>query len=198
MKLLILANDFTYKYFNGAEDGIEYCHQLPIYWNMEYEGTTIDCKALLDVVYIDHNNKTIEPIDLKSIGKSVNEFDKSFLQFGYYRQAAWYTLAIAAWVKHERPYLSDYVIKPFKFIVVESKINSYNPAIIYQCSHHDIHVGMYGGYDKYDTKWPGVYELLSSYLWHEETNKWNMAKDLYDNKGVRKLDVFKKHEENNS
>lgn len=194
MKALVEANPNTRKFFYSDNDNIEFVHQLPIYWSKHDDSEhTVDCKALLDCVVLDHENKTVQPADLKSIGKSVDDFPISFLQFGYYRQAAWYTLAIQDWMKNQRTDLKDYKLLPFKFIVVESNIKSTKAAVVYNCTDNDIEVGLNGGSTPEGRYYRGVNDLLRDYCWHERTNQWDMPRDLYENNGERELNVFRKN-----
>lgn len=179
----ILANTFTHKYFVNNEENIELIHQLPIYFN--YKG--YECKALLDGVYINHKEKYIQPFDLKTIGKNVYDFPISFLQFGYYRQAAFYTEAFKQYQKENLD--GDYEVKPFIFIVVESKLGSSFPAIIFETTKHDIHGGIYGGYrgNKY---YKGIDELLDAYTYHNTTQQWDLPMDVFKQNGRIILDTF--------
>lgn len=69
---------------------IELIHQQPIYFT--YRNT--QCKALLDGIQIDHKNKIIQLFDLKTTHKPVYDFPEAFVQWGYYRQAAFYREAL--------------------------------------------------------------------------------------------------------
>lgn len=120
-------------------------------------------KALLDGIKIDHKEKTIEPFDLKTTGKSVYEFKDSFLKYGYYTQAALYDEGIQHPESPVFEYLEGgYFVKDFKFIVTETKVSSYNPALIFKTSKKDREVGMNGGYiqGKY---YKGINQLLEDY-----------------------------------
>ena len=190
---VIEENPYIVKYFKPqeGEGNIERIFQLPIYFKIGEEA----CKALMDEVYIDHDAKTIQPLDLKSTGKTVYEFPVSFYQFGYFRQAAFYLLALQQYLQSRAEWdtkdILSYEILPFKFIVVESKANSNNPALIYECSENDIYTGLYGGYVKSSSsKVKGIYELLEDYKWHRNNNKWLMPREAYENEGKLGLDVF--------
>ena len=74
----IRTNPTTSKYFETSKD-VEISDQLAIYFS--YCG--IDCKALLDRVIIDHINKTIQPIDFKTMGDQTIYFPKSLRQRRY-------------------------------------------------------------------------------------------------------------------
>ena len=86
------------KYFkpNEAPNGVDIQLQLPILFEID----DIGCKALLDIVIFDHNNKTITPIDLKTMSGNIIDFPKSVKQRGYMIQAAWYTEALKQMCKN--------------------------------------------------------------------------------------------------
>lgn len=183
----IKANSYTHKYFfkNPLLD-VLLLHQVPIYFN--YKG--IDCKALLDGILVDHDEKTIQPFDLKTIGKSVFDFEQSYLQFGYYRQAAFYNIAIQAEDSPVKCYLDEgYTILPFIFIVIENKLSSSTPALIYRVSEKSLEGGLNGGYvnNKY---YKGVNELLEDWEYHNKTNKWEFPRSVYQNNGIVELNTF--------
>lgn len=187
MKYLVLCNPFIYDYFmNVGNKDIELIHQLPVYFTCQ----EIECKALLDGIKIDHKAKTIQPFDLKTIGKGVWNFSMSFYQYGYYRQAAFYTYALELWVKEHN--LQDYNLLPFQFVVVESKKSSRQPAIVYQCSPSDLRAGKEGGCLKQwnDKCLKGYIELLEDWKWHLEKDYWLMPRDLYQQEGKLNLDIF--------
>lgn len=100
------TNKATSVYFNAEE--VHY--QVPIYF--EYDG--VPCKALLDMVIFDRENKTIQPIDIKTTGEYTINFPKALKRMRYDIQAAFYTEALR-WLYPE------YEILPFKFIVESTK-----------------------------------------------------------------------------
>ena len=89
-------------------------YQFPIYF--EYRG--VQCKALLDMVLVERDDKgkilSITGIDLKTMNGNTYSFPYSIKARRYDIQAAWYTLAL----QHHFavPEGSD-VIKPFQFVV---------------------------------------------------------------------------------
>lgn len=181
----ILSNKFVEKYFVNKYPHIELCHQLPIY----FEYKELECKSLLDGVRIDHLNKTIEPFDLKSIGRNVYEFPFSCLSYGYYCQAAFYIIALKEYIKNERKDLLEYTFLPFAFIVVESKLTSSYAALIFETCDRDIEVGLNGGYrgSKY---YKGINELIEAYKYHMTSGQWNLPKDVYEANGRILLNLF--------
>lgn len=183
---LIAANVHTTEYFYNTDPNVELVHQVPIY----FTHMGVECKALLDGVMINHVRKEIQPFDLKTTGMSVYSFPENFVRFGYYRQAAFYTQALLSKESPIVPLLEDgYKLLPFKFIVAETKPNSYHPAVIYNCTDNDIKVGLDGGYYN-GRRVKGVNELLQNYLWHKEHDLWDLPRELYVNNGEISLDVF--------
>lgn len=123
----IRTNEATSKYFN--KEGVKF--QVALYF--EYEG--VDCKALLDMVIFDEENKTIQPIDIKTMGEGTLRFPISLRKRRYDIQGAFYTEAL------ERIF-PDYVILPFIFIV-ESTTNPGNP-LIYTLDSSLLNIGKNG------------------------------------------------------
>lgn len=195
-KELLLANEFTKPYF-FPEEGCELLSQVPIYFKCLYSDLDNassgyeECKALLDGIIINHDDKTIQPYDLKTTGKSVYSFKDAFLEYGYYRQAAFYDWAIRQPESPVREYLKQgYQILDFKFIVVETKVTSSHPAIIYEVTDDCLQMGRYG--DTIGNRYyKGIFQLIKDYQFHKENNYWDMPKSLYENKGIIKLEVFK-------
>lgn len=207
----LMGSPFTRDYFLNNKDHIEIIYQVPIYFVVD----GIRSKALLDGIMIDHKNKWITIFDLKTIGKPLNKFKYSFLDYGYYLQAGWYTKAVKqlidhknwkvigdilmpekAWVdtkiselNHKFKELYDYQIKDFQFIVAETKPFYQNPAQIFEVDNNQLNKAWTGGYhnNKY---YEGINRLLDTYKWHVEMDYWDMPKELYLNQGKVKLDLL--------
>lgn len=183
---LIKANPEALSYFINYDSDIELLHQVPIYF--EYDG--VECKGLLDGIKIDHNLRTIQPFDLKTTGKDIYEFPQAFVNYGYFRQAAFYTYAVQCPESPVYQLLQEgYQLLNFQFIVVETKPKSVMPALIFDCTDKDIICGINGGFiNKKYIK--GIDELVKAYKWHVETDKWDLPYDLYMSNSHITLDVF--------
>jgi hypothetical protein len=193
-KELILANEFIEQYFVAKGIGQEILRQVPIYFRYMEE----DCKALLDGVLIDHRQRTIQPYDLKTTGKSVYDFPKSYLQYGYYRQGAFYTHAICSETSPVYQYLSEgYTLLDFIFIVVETKLSSSHPAVIFRTAPRDRECGLSGGYigKRY---YKGINDLIADYKFYKSNDYWDLPRDLYENKGEILLNEFNDDNEEDS
>ena len=191
----IRTNPTTSKYFETSKD-VEILDQLAIYFS--YCG--IDCKALLDRVIVDHKNKTIQPIDFKTMGDQTLYFPKSLRQRRYDIQAAFYTEALKSKKEYE-----TYKILPFKFIV-ESTINPGNP-LVFTCSQELLRIGQFGapktylygkivseGYDHMSEyrsmvtlEIKGFHQLIEDYKWYME-NEFEKNKKIVESQGEFQLD----------
>jgi hypothetical protein len=99
-------------FFNHSSKDIDIYRQFPIYFIYK----DVECKALLDFLIIDHTSKTIIPADLKTMAGFTLRFPDSMKARRYDFQAAFYKLAVEAFVE-ANPQFKDYIIRPFRFIV---------------------------------------------------------------------------------
>jgi hypothetical protein len=195
-KEYLLNNPYTRPYFQDPRSHIIIKTQVGIVF--KHSEDDVQCKALLDGIIIDTENKTIQPYDLKTIGVSITSFPFSFLKYGYYLQAAHYYNAVKymlenhsedlrlAWDLPESP--KDYELKFMEFVVSEKKLTQSNPARIFCTTENDYKLGLNGG--KVGRRYyPGINELISQWKWHEENNNWDYPKELIENNGKFILDI---------
>ncbi len=174
----------------------ESLNQLAIYFELD----GISCKALLDRVNIDHWNKTLQPIDIKTIGDYTKSFKFNAQRFRYDIQAAWYTEALTKWAVFNYP---EYTILPFQFVVESTKYPGFCP-LVFTCSQEDLNSGKYGvnvinhieiynPYGKLIVERPRTYkgflEGLKLYKWYEE-NSYDLDKEIVESKGNLTLEVW--------
>lgn len=69
------------------------------------------------LIIVDHNTKTITPVDLKTSSKSEWDFYKSFIDWDYQIQARLYWRIIRN-VLDKDPVFKDYKLEDYRFIVV--------------------------------------------------------------------------------
>lgn len=157
------TDKFTSVYFNNSN----YEYQVPLY-------ATIDgvmCKGLVDILEINEENKTVRVVDLKTTGKSVNNFIQSMLTYRYDIQGAYYTELLEL---QER--FKDYTILPPRFIVIETDL--WNPPLIFELSKLAMHLAKWGG-----EKLVGYRQILSAYKMHVTTEQWDYPVE-YNTEGV--------------
>ena len=115
----------TKEYFktdNPFEPEIERLYQLK--FKATIEG--VNYRIMMDEAYVDHKNKTIRPIDLKSSSKREYNFPKSFLEWGYMWQGKLYTKVLRENILKDE-YFKDFTILPYIFIVVNNKGDNPTP-----------------------------------------------------------------------
>jgi hypothetical protein len=188
MKEMLSNNEFTKKYLVDLPSNpmIDEYNQLEIIW---YFGET-ECKSILDKVLVDHNDKRIIPIDIKTTSKGVGNFIQSYLRFGYFRQCSFYDYAIRYWLEHLSGIKNwkEYTIERFRFIVADSNLNDY--PLIYICSEEDLKFGAQGGYLPYNTKYyPGWITLVESLIDHQNRRDWRYPIGQLNMKGELTINI---------
>ena len=100
---------------NQSED-VEVYYQLK--FKGEYEG--INYRCMVDAIIVNHTNKTIQPIDLKTSSHNEWEFPLSFQKYRYDLQARLYWRLIKQNLEKD-DFFKDYKLLDYKFIVINKK-----------------------------------------------------------------------------
>lgn len=111
-------NNLTKAFFNVNpwETDIEKVFQLK--FKASFEGIPVRC--MFDELIVDHVNKVIYPIDLKTTGHPEEEFDGSFATWRYDIQAKLYTYILQECIKRD-PYFSQFKIQHYQFVVINRR-----------------------------------------------------------------------------
>lgn len=96
-----------------AHPGIERYYQLK--FKTVEDGIPLKCMA--DLIIVNHNNKTVTPVDLKTSGHPEYRFYNSFIKWRYWIQAQLYWHLIRK-AMDEDDFYKDYELLDYKFIVV--------------------------------------------------------------------------------
>lgn len=128
-----------------------------------------ECSGTLDVLDINHNDKTIRGWDLKTSSDAAN-FEDSYYKYGYFMQATWYNLAMLYYKHFVNPELKEYKLLPFRFIVVDKQLPY---PLVYEASKK------YKGLDKIES-------TLRLWNWHKENKIW-ISRDHYLNNKILQL-----------
>ena len=135
--------------------------------------------SFLDYIKIDHVNKTIRGIDLKTGSKPVADFMTNFVKYRYYLQGVIYQMALRAYTKENG--IEHYDLLPFQFL--------------YCGRYEKIPTTLEFG-EKWETgalrgftttsgyKYKGLYELVDNIEWHWRNEVFNMSKEQYENNGL--------------
>lgn len=179
------TNNWTSKYFEENDmfnEDIEAHYQLKFKLSPEQSKIKIPIgiRCMFDRIVVDHKNKTIQPIDLKTTGKPEESFDESFLQWRYDLQATmyWYIL----WSNCQLDdYFKDFTVLPFKFIC----INRWNKTpLIWEYPECTIFKRKKGSDNKIYKPWT---ELLVEVAWFFEYKQYDYSYESYQQEGERKL-----------
>jgi len=194
-------NPFTKKYF-VPEDGVELIFQPRILWDLQFYShidgklTSVPAKSMLDIIRIDHNEKKIQPVDLKT---GAERFMKSFWKWRRDLQGSMYQQATLRSIE-----LSDmpYEVENMRFVFADT--NMYNPPRIYRMTDNDIAVGRTGSMNKSIAdpgdgaiithlrthRIKGYAQLAAELEWHQKMDKWEYSYDLYQSNGEVDIDAF--------
>lgn len=121
----------------------------------EFEGIPVRC--MFDRILVDHRNRTITPIDLKTSSHKEYEFPDSFIQWKYYIQANLYSWILGRIIRNT-PY-KDYEIQPYAFVVINRF--SLKP-LVWRYSQKDAAEDILLG-DKWYRNWPVLLKELHHY-----------------------------------
>lgn len=146
------------------------------------------CKAMIDLLIVDHVEKRIGIYDLKSSGWDIGNFEYNIIKNKYYLQWSMYYQAVLSWFKEIG--FQGYSITPMKFIVVSSDMSE-NP-LIYTTSDKDIVDGI-KGFKRNGKVHKGLDQIISEITWHTSYSIWNMSYTDYQNKGIRKVSLFEEN-----
>lgn len=180
------TNQFTKEYFE-KKDGVEIMYQVALLFKAE----DVNCKALLDILFIDHINRKVRVVDIKTTGTSVYAFKSSYMKYRYYLQGAYYTRAVHEHLKDEG-IEQDYELLSPLFLVAEKA--NVNPPFVYEMSWADVNVAINGGLYR-DKRIKGYKELLRDLKWHEENQLWEYPKQVYLDNGIIQLNELTSHKD---
>lgn len=132
------------------------------------------CKSLLDRCIFDHVNKKIILIDLKTTSDVYN-FKHSVEEFDYYRQIAYYLLAITWYMKDQDIDISDYNCEAY--IVAIQTNGSYEVRVFNMFNETEL-----------DSRKDTIISALSELSYHYQTNNWEHTRSYYEGNGTEELE----------
>lgn len=119
-------------FVDEQSEDIEYLYQQKYLKNFEIGfNEVIPVKAMLDLIVVNHKDKTIRPVDLKTSANPAYMFKDNFLKYRYDIQAQLYTDMLVK-VKNDSHVFAEYDVLPFQFAVISPSDNvpllfEYNP-----------------------------------------------------------------------
>ena len=180
----LMTHPYTAKYFAKGIKGIEIIYQ----YKFDALVNNRRCKGMLDCLVVNHNEKLIFPIDLKT-GESANkDFPMLYTMHKYHIQGALYREALKSIVDDDFT-LMGYEVKPFEFVYI-SKLNPNKPSRF--LVGEDMHEAALQGFtDRYGYQHRGVYDLLDDYYYSIENNNAMYSQEEIDRKGLLVMDLKK-------
>lgn len=165
------ANELLFNY----PETFEVHNEFHINW--EYPNASslgdLPCKSLLDRVMIDHTNKKIILVDIKTTADVYN-FKHSVEEFDYCRQLAYYWLAIHWYFKNE-----------LKLNIEEYEYETYIVAVQ---SHDEYEVRVFKFNSKaIEERLVTIDYAIKRIAWHKNNNLWDHMKEYYDEDGAELL-----------
>tara|TARA_R110000772_G_scaffold62137_5_gene139668 strand:- start:4249 stop:5367 length:1119 start_codon:yes stop_codon:yes gene_type:complete len=177
----LITHSFSSKYFDQNQPGIELIYQ----YKFIAEVRGFKCKGMLDCVMIDHNEKKIYPIDLKTGESPAEKFNEVILIHKYYIQGALYKEALMD-IMSKDPDLKGYQLQEFEFLYI-SKMNPYKPVVWVMPNSLHEHA-MKGFVDVFGYEHRGVNDLLEDYYNCKEGRYCEYLQEVYENEGRIMLD----------
>jgi hypothetical protein len=154
--------------FSDPEEGnIKAENESPIYWDfpIDYDGHRVKCKSLIDRLVVDHINKKVTIVDLKTTS-ILGDMTAEIAARNYYRQLSFYTLA----VQQSKMFPDDYEYEAY--IVA---VNTQDP---FECRVYKLTDA------EYQKQVIEISNLMKQISWHWFTNQWDYSRTYYDGDGT--------------
>lgn len=152
-------------------DEVEEHNEFHINW--EHNG--VKCKSLLDRVVIDHSNKVVTLIDLKTTADAFN-FKHSVEEYDYYRQIEFYFEALAWYFKNELGLDIDEYEKKAYIIAIQS--NSNNQVRVFNMLNQE----------ELSKRSDIISNTLKEISYHINSGNWEHTRKYYENDGIEELE----------
>lgn len=115
MAYILKTDPYHSTLFNRKSgNGVEYLYQLQFKVRRWIGDDLVDVKIMPDLLIVNHNEMTIQPVDLKTSTCPAHEFWNQFIKFRYDIQAAMYADVLQIKINSTKEY-RDYRILPYIF-----------------------------------------------------------------------------------
>jgi hypothetical protein len=164
----IAANKLLYLTDEDRMNGLEEYNEQVIFF--EYMG--VECKSMIDRFIVNHKDKTIKLIDLKTTS-NLGDFGHSFEEFKYYRQMAFYWIALYSYFKEQGINLSDYSKETY---IVGLQKGDVPECRVFEITEDWLTLGH-----------SEISEVLYELKWHFDNDLWEHRQEYYENNGIEKI-----------
>lgn len=168
------ANELLY----NLPETCEQHNEFHINWEFPktFENYQLSCKSLLDRLCIDHTEKKIMLIDLKTTA-DVNNFKHSIEEYDYRRQLSFYWLAIHWYFKYELNI--DIAEYSYETYIVAIQSNNGYEVKVFKFSPESI-----------EERLTIISETIRQICWHKQNNLWDYSRSYYEGDGSELYDSF--------
>ena len=176
----LITNPWCSEYFYTRSDrDLQTLYQPPLVFELD----NVSYKTLPDLIFINHNDKTIKAIDIKHTEK-LNDFYKSYIDFRYDIQEILHTIGTLWYAQEKYP---DYKVLPTEFLVCSK--NSYGKVLRFYTENLNHFYRYANGWStKYGRKLRSIKQLADDLQWYE-TNGYSERRELVENRGLIKLEI---------
>lgn len=154
--------------------GLSYEWECHNEFHINWECQGVQCKSLLDRVCFNFEKKKVILIDLKTTS-NVYDFKHSVEEFDYYRQLAYYTMAIRWYLQNVREIDPDDFDLEVYIIAIGKDDNN--------------QIRVFDMLDEYELNVRGklLAKTLKTLSYHISSGNWNHSKEYYDNGGIENI-----------
>lgn len=169
----------THKYSKGIMSFPQEHENKYAQVELEFRYKQFNFLGIVDLVVVNHTNKTIQFIDLKTGGKPASQFMNSFIKYRYYLQAALYQEGSKVFI--EKYGLQDYKLLPFQILYI-SRFERL--PLVFEVSQMWIDGAIKGFTTNGNYKHRGLDELVDLIDWHWTNKVFDLSKDIYEKDGL--------------
>lgn len=141
-------------------------------WHCKQQDYTVPCKSLLDRVKIDHVNRKIILIDLKTTSY-IYDFKHSVETFKYFRQMAYYSMALTWYFKDLEFNIDDY---DFEIYIIAISTSTYEVRVFDMLNEQELL-----------TQSRIIVSALSDISYNLKNNIWEHTREYYEGSGIEQL-----------
>lgn len=141
-------------------------------WHCKKQDYTVPCKSLLDRVKIDHVNRKIILIDLKTTS-CIYDFKHSVETFKYFRQMAYYSMALTWYFNDLGFNIDDY---DFEIYIVAISTSTYEIRVFDMLNEQELL-----------TQSRIIVSALSDISYNLKNNIWEHTREYYEGNGIEQL-----------
>lgn len=182
MKAALLSDEYTSKFLKKTKH-IEIIKK-PIF---EFSFKGIEFKGEGDLVTINHKEKEIHPLDIKSMSGDILAFPGNFWSYRYDFQGEFYKRGLQQHPTFKKLIEDGYKVCDFKFLAVTHTDTTLKPMVFTYSP--KVAFGAVNGGVRNGKHYEGIVQAINRLKWHSENNLWDYPMEYYINGGINKIDL---------